>query len=93
METKTGIQKMSAERRKHWKKHGRTVTDDRKLNKKRQLLYAAYALISDRAFITEPPDGWDLVWWTKMRTKPLKEWLIIAGSLLAAEYDRLYLFK
>jgi hypothetical protein len=93
MENTPGHLLIAKERRKHWRKHGKTITVDRDTNKNRQLRAAAISLVLDTNFIQEPPKGWDPKWWKKMIRKPLKERLIIAGSLLAAEFDRLYLHK
>ena len=37
----------------------------------------------------QPPNGWNIDLYKKMREKPYKERLIIAGALIAAELDRL----
>lgn len=86
---KTGIELITEERREQLEKHGRTIEDDKVLNKRRQLRSAAYMLISEQAFIMDAPEGWDEKIWDKMRRKALKERLIIAGALIAAEIDRI----
>lgn len=88
---KTGIELIAAERAEQIEKHGRTVEADKKFNRKRQLRQAAHALIEESAFINEAPEGWDKGIWSKMKRKPLRDRLIIAGALIAAEIDRLAL--
>lgn len=92
---KTGIELISKEREEQIKKHSRTVDQDVRLNKKKQLVSAASALIlcdsqKEIKAMAEYgcPQGWDKAIWSKMINKPYKERLIIAGALIAAEYDR-----
>jgi len=84
----SGINKILVERTEQIEKHHRTTTDDVLYNSKGQLRYAAIELIKvDPSKI--PPIGWNGEIWYKMISKPLKERLIIAGALTAAEIDRL----
>ena len=70
-------------------KHGRTLEHDAEFNKDGQLVDAAINLILG-ATSWEAPQNWDnQALWDKMREKPLKERLVIAGALIAAEIDRL----
>ena len=86
---KTGIELIAEERQKQIEKHGRTVELDVKQNHKRQLRDATMKLICITAKISDPPIDWNFSIWDKMRNKPIKERLIIAGALIAAELDRL----
>lgn len=86
---KTGIELIAEERQEQIEKHGRTVESDIRMNKNRQLRIAAARLISDDAFILDPPEGWNKKIWDKMKRKNLNERVIIAGALLAAEIDRI----
>lgn len=86
---KSGTELIYDERREQIYKHRRTVAEDKKQNKKRQLRSAAYMLIGDNAYIQDPPEGWNPLVWDKMKRKPIKERLVIAGALIAAELDRM----
>lgn len=85
----TGLQLIARERKEQITKHKRTPAGDKKYNNRRQLRVAAYNLIGDQSFIQEPPDGWDKKLWKRMAKKTVKERLIIAGALIAAELDRI----
>lgn len=88
---KTGIELIAEERREQIEKHGRTQDYDCTYNKSGQLRMAAEALICDdgEGDWNKFPQKWENVECTKMLVKPLKERLIIAGALIAAEIDRL----
>lgn len=85
---KTGIELIAQERREQIEKHGRTVQDDVIFNWDGQLRIGAVRLIQDLNKAI-PPEGWNVGLWNKMNKKPLKQRLIIAASLIAAEIDRL----
>lgn len=93
---KNGVELISEERAEQIKKHKRSIQSDVKHNWNNQLSFAA-ALLSapnPQQFWSPAnnygcPQGWNQKIWDKMRKKPYKERLIIAGALLAAEIDRL----
>jgi hypothetical protein len=85
---KTGIELIAAERQEQIMKHHRSTKYDVNYNTDAQLRIGAVRLQQDRND-AEPPDGWDTALWEKIIAKPLKERLIIAGALIAAEIDRL----
>jgi hypothetical protein len=86
---KTGIELIAIERKEQIKKHGRSVKDDKLFNKKLQLRRAASVLLQPNAIFYSPPVGWDKELWNKMIKKRIKQRLIIAGALIAAEIDRI----
>lgn len=87
----SSISKIAQERLEHSSKHGHLIYDDVENNKDAELLHAALALLGG---LGEYPKKWDKKLCKKMESKPHEEKLIIAASLLAAEYDRLkYLEK
>lgn len=86
---KTGIELIAIERDEQVSKHKLTTALDVRHNKKRQLRAAAHALIGDKAIMQQAPDGWSKVIWKKMIKKPVKQRLIIAAALIAAEIDRI----
>jgi hypothetical protein len=89
--TKTGVELIAEERREQIKKHRRTILNDVKTNNRRQLRVAAMRLLHPdcRFYLNTPPNGWDVKIWNKMVRKPIAQRLIIAGALIAAEWDRL----
>jgi hypothetical protein len=93
---KTGIELIEIERTEQIEKHGRTVEKDVKTNYLCQLSFAAAILSCPNPiqYMSKEnnyscPDGWSQKIWDKIRVKPYKERLIIAGALIAAEIDRL----
>lgn len=84
---KTGIELIAEERQEQITKHGRTIERDIDQNSDGELIVAAIGAINgnDASF----PAGWDLVFVQKICDKGVKERLIIAGALIAAEIDRL----
>lgn len=86
---KTGIELIAQERREQIEKHGRTIRDDVKFNNKMQLRSAAHRLVEIDPSPHIVPHDWDQAIWERMCRKPMKERLIIAGALIAAEIDRL----
>lgn len=88
-----GTELVHHERQSHFKDHNITPEDDAKYNAKGQLIFAAAHLIlddEDREEIdphTLIPEDWDVDRWEKMWDKPFKERLIIAASLLIAQYE------
>ena len=84
---KTGIELIAIERQEQIEKHGRTIEYDRKFNSSGQLQQGALALIHEH--FGDFPAIWDDNLCSKMFAKPLKERLVIAGALIAAEIDRL----
>jgi len=85
---KTGIELIAEERRQQIEQHGRTVKADVDFNTGEQLRKAAHRLIEVCPSELNPPKGWDGNIWAKMCRKPYLERMVIAGSLLAAEIDR-----
>lgn len=95
---KTGIELISEERKYQIEKHG--FTGEHHANHPEwyehgQLLHASHmiAAYGEEDSITNSykqfcPLNWDIEWWQRMCDKPLKERLIIAGALIAAEIDR-----
>lgn len=88
-----GVQLIAQEREEQIRKHGRTIGYDYANNTSKQLAVAATKLVDES--VTEEfrvmnfkPGGWDQAIWEKMARKSYKERLIIAGALLAAEFDR-----
>jgi hypothetical protein len=86
---KTGIELIAQERKEQIEKHGRTVRDDVRFNKVRQLASGAKRLIEINPDPLNAPFDWDVDIWQKMCRKDYKERLVIAGALIAAEIDRL----
>lgn len=87
---KTGIELIAIERQEHFEKHGFTVGIDLIHNNFNQLSEAACRLCEpdENKLQFNPPHEWDNELWNKMIHKSYKERLIIAGSLIAAEIDR-----
>jgi len=89
---KTGIELITEERAEQLSKHNRTVEKDVTENGSYQLAIGASKLLAYPAECHDyqlPPNRWDVDVYKKMRDKPYKERLIIAGALIAAEIDRL----
>ncbi len=93
---KTGIQAFSEEREKQISKHGFTGkhhAEHPEWYDDGQLIAAANYLL--QSFYGRPnpsdwfPKNWDKEWFHRLCAKSYLERLIIAGALLAAEYDRL----
>lgn len=84
---KTGIELIAAERQEQIEKHGYDLNHDLDFEMDGKLIMAAQAAIlgNDAAF----PASWEIIMVQKICDKPLKERLIIAGALIAAEIDRL----
>lgn len=90
---KSGIYAIAQERLEQLDKHGRTIGYDFTANSLNQLSIAAARLVDQTVndefrAMNYRPRGWDQILWAKMAHKSYKERLIIAGVLLAAEYDR-----
>lgn len=83
----TGVELIAQERLEQKVKHGRTVKHDAEINQFGELREAAVALI--QGDIEDMPAEWDQTICNYMMRKPLKERLVIAGALIAAELDRL----
>jgi len=89
---KSGTELIAEERQEQIEKHGRTIVSDKAQNSSYQLSIAASKMLAYPAEahnVEVPPNGWDVDLYKKMREKPYKERLIIAGALIAAEIDRL----
>lgn len=90
---KTGIELIAQERQEQIEKHGRTIEQDATMNEDGQMIDAAIQLLSveynEGWDSYNTPSGWYKVIMARMIGKPLKERLIIAGALIAAEIDRL----
>ena len=83
-----GIEEITKEREEQILKHGRTVSKDVLQNTDSQLTTAASRLLYADASKAGYPTNWDPDIWHKMRNKPYRERLVIAGALIAAEIDR-----
>ena len=91
---KTGIELIAEERQEQITKHGRTIELDVFKNKGMQLSDAAAILASPtisspRKRLSVMPSDWDDFISLKMCSKTYYERLIIAGSLISAEIDRI----
>jgi hypothetical protein len=89
---KTGIELIAQERKEQVEKHGRTIDKDVYENGSYQLSIGASKMLAYPAECHNyqlPPNGWSVDIYKKMRDKPYKERLIIAGALIAAEIDRI----
>lgn len=83
----TGIELIAKERHEQIEKHGHTTEKDVGNNNNEQLIQAVFGLIHHK--YGEMPDEWDFEVVQKMMLKSLKDRLIIAGALIAAEIDRI----
>lgn len=84
---RTGIERIALERAEQFGKHERNIERDVRENSDQQLRIGAIRLLFE-----EPggcPMGWNKELWLKMTNKPLRERMVIAAALLAAEIDRL----
>jgi len=88
---KTGIKLITEERKEQIEKHHRSINADSLHNSDQQMRVAANRLTQKNAITSGSPTNWNKDLWHKMRNKPYKERLIIAGALLAAEIDRVLL--
>ncbi len=103
-----GIELITKERSEHSDIHGRTIEKDVQENSNYQLASGAALLTyinpdevdatasennNEYDFSHCCPYGWSQEMWHKMMNKPYKERLIISGSLIAAEIDRLQAFE
>ena len=89
---KNGVELIADERQEQIEKHGRSIQDDVIVNAGEQLKTAAIAILNDSGK-TSYPYGWDHDVLDKIIAKPYIERLVIAGALIAAEIDRLFLIK
>lgn len=80
-----GIDLIKKEREEQIEKHGFDATHDDVFDEWQLKNCAVFALTDDPDFF---PTEWDENWMLKIRNKPYKEQLIIAGALIAAEIDR-----
>jgi len=86
---KTGIELITEERIEQVEKHKRTITKDILNNPNGELMAAARLLLYPDATASQAPNNWDKIIWNRMRNKTVRQRLIIAGALIAAELDRL----
>jgi len=102
---KTGIELIAIERQEQLTKHGRTIKYDTNFNVHYQLSQAASVLVYNDpeeldASIAEADDErydfshvcppmWSEAIFNRIMNKPYMDRLIIAGTLIAAEIDRL----
>jgi hypothetical protein len=86
---KTGIELINEERIEQIEKHQVTISKDILNNPNGELMTAARLLLYPYATASEPPNNWDKIIWNRMRNKTVRQRLIIAGALIAAELDRL----
>jgi hypothetical protein len=88
-----GIELIAKERQEQQEKHGISVKNDAQFNSSAEynglpaLSLGAIGLLDGT--IARVPSHWDKKRLEKMRSKPYKERLIIAGALIAAEIDRI----
>jgi hypothetical protein len=86
----TGAEMIAREREEQIHGCGRTVELDVKINWASQLVDAAIIILQRNRFNKNSrPSNWDEKLWDKMINKSEKQRIVIAGALLAAEYDRL----
>jgi hypothetical protein len=90
---KTGIDLIAEEREEHFKKHKLSVLEDSLKNTDKELIVAVKAILDEQPSTMSFPRNWDNAVVAKMANKSYKERLIIAGSLIAAEIDRLQLIE
>lgn len=83
----TGVELISRERQEHFTKHGRSIQNDIDNNPNGELLMAAKGLI-DNKYSLFPP-SWETPAIQKMMLKDHIDRLVVAGSFIAAEIDRL----
>ncbi len=86
---KTGIELIAQERDEQINKHRRSLENDVNLNNDGQLLRATRELLQQHPSNMGFPHDWDKQIIHRMASKPLKERLVIAGALIAAEIDRI----
>ena len=88
---KKGIDLITEERQEQIEKHKRSINADAIHNDKEQLKSAAIAILdSPKTYrIANRPINWNEEQWRYICRKPIKERLIIAGALIAAELDRM----
>ena len=89
---KRGIDLIAEERAEHFEKHHFSIKEDVRYNTNQQLAEAALLLLvtdMPEGVMHTPPKGWNKGCWAHMCGKSYSERLIIAGSLIAAEYDRI----
>jgi len=87
---KTGINLIAQERKEQLEKHNRKIEDDVYDNCNGELMQGALALLTTSINF---PSWWDEDNCVRMNNKPLKERIVIAGALLAAELDRLIMVE
>jgi len=91
-----GVELIAIERKKQIEKHGFTAEHHAKHPEwydENQLIDASRRL-SYKIANDSVPTNWDSDWFSNLCKKPYTERLIIAGALLASEWDRLdYLQK
>lgn len=88
-----GVDLIKKEREEQVSKHRYTTEVDKEKNSLRELAQVARVLVSNeyldkRQALLAMPADWDTEACLKIINKTYKERLIIAGALLAAEYDR-----
>lgn len=87
-----GIELIAKERKEQQEKHGISVKNDAQFNSILQfngipaIPIAVIGIIDDS--FQHAPAHWDKAFLDKIKKKPYKERLIIAGALIAAEIDR-----
>lgn len=82
---KTGVELIAEERQEQIVKHNRTIAHDRENNPNYELMQGAKFCLTGTGY----PEKWNPGYETKILMKPLKERLVCAGALIAAEIDRL----
>jgi len=91
---RNGAERILAERNSHLEIHKLSVEDDKANNKFGELALAARILISSehldvRKALLHMPENWDTKRCLQMLSKSYEERLVIAGSLIAGEIDRI----
>ena len=87
MKAKTGIELIAQERQEQIEKHGRTVERDYAENPELQLLQGAHELLHIYPSELRFPKNWDKAIVHRMISKSIRDRLIIAGALIAAQLD------
>lgn len=87
-----GVQLIGAEREKQIDKHGFTAehhVNHPEWYEEDQLPNAAVSILIPDSLCAGVPKNWDVKWFRDMMKRSVKERLVIAGALIAAELDRL----
>ena len=89
---KTVIELIIEEREKQISKHGFTAEhhfNHPEWYDKNQLITAANILSIKEKTPCQVPENWDIEWFQRLCDKPYKKRLIIAATLIVAEFERI----